>query len=227
MNMSSGLDFRYLSRDDPSTFWTRANAHIYVYTGAIDVFEHSINRPLEYPPGGVWRYHNCDTLSLGKLVRQTVEARGEEYLSFPQRALFDWLGMRGMVLEPDPYGNFIMTGFDYGRARDWARFGLLHLHDGIWQGQRILPEGWVDFVRTPAPADPTQGYGGQFWLNRGGRHAGLPRDAFWAEGAWGQITLIVPSRQVVIVHQGHVLPGGVDAHVFPDLAEILASLPGG
>ncbi len=58
--------------------------------------------------------------------------------------------MRNFVLETDAWGNFIMTGFDYGSARDWARFGLLHLWDGVWAGKRILPEGWVDFISTPA-----------------------------------------------------------------------------
>jgi len=92
----------------------------------------------------VWRYRNCDPLRLGLIVRRTVEARGADYLTFPQRALFARVGMRSMVLEPDPWGNFIMTGFEYGTPRDWARFGLLHLWDGVWRptGERVLPEGW-------------------------------------------------------------------------------------
>ena len=136
-------------------------------------------------------------------MRQTVEAQGEDYLTFPQRRLFDKLGMRNMVLEPDPYGNFIMTGYDYGTARDWARFGLLHLHDGIWEGERILPEGWVEFISTPAPAAEEQQYGGQFWLNAGGSHPQIPRDTYWPAGAWGQFTMIVPSKDMVVVRMGH------------------------
>ena len=72
--------------------------------------------------------------------------------------------MRSMVLEPDPYGNFLLTGYDYGTARDWARLGLLHLWDGEWLGERILPEGWVDFVTTPAPASEGR-YGAFWWLS--------------------------------------------------------------
>src|SRR5690606_489287 len=69
------------------------------------------------------------------------------------------------VLETDMYGNFVMTGYDYGTPRNWARLGLLWLRDGVWEGRRILPEGYVDFVRAPAPAWGEPTYGGQFWLN--------------------------------------------------------------
>ena len=204
LNMSSGLAFtRAQDEDRLELGWTSRDDHMYIYYGGIDVFQHSISRPLADPPGAVWRYRNCDTLTLGKIVRQTVEARGQEYLAFPQRALFDRIGMRRMVLETDPWGNFIMTGFDYGTARDWARFGLLHLRDGVWNGTRVLPEGWVDFVRAPASANPNQEYGGQFWLNAGGRHPNAPRDAFWPAGAWGQAVFIIPSRDIVIVRLGH------------------------
>jgi CubicO group peptidase (beta-lactamase class C family) len=198
-----------------------------IYHGAVDVFRHAIERPLEYPPNTIWRYHNCDPLTLGAIVRQTVEARGEEYLTYPQRALFDKIGIRDHVLEVDPWGNFVMTGFDYGTGRDWARFGLLHLWDGVWKpsGERILPEGWVEFVSTPAPADDTQGYGGQFWLNAGGRHPNIPRDAFWAAGAWGQLTMVIPSRDTVIVRLGHTRDSEtLDPYIDETFASILAAL---
>ncbi|MFQ5749822.1 MAG: serine hydrolase domain-containing protein, partial [Planctomycetota bacterium] len=160
LHMSSGLGFKRL----PPGSWTPANDHFYVYFGAIDVFAHSASRPPAFPPGKVWRYRNCDPLLLAGIVRRQVEASGEEWLSFPRRSLFDPIGARSMVLEPDPYGNFILTGYDYGTARDWARFGLLHLQEGVFDGKRVLPAGWVDFVRAPAPADPSRGYGGLFWL---------------------------------------------------------------
>jgi CubicO group peptidase (beta-lactamase class C family) len=210
LNMSSGLEF-LRAQDDETKLelgWTRFDDHMYIYYGAIDVFAHSIARGAADPPGTAWRYRNGDPLTLGKIVRQTVEGRGENYHTFPQRALFDRIGMRDMVLEPDPWGNFIMTGFDYGTARDWTRFGLLHLWDGVWRpsGERILPEGWVDFVRTPAPADAEVHYGGQFWLNAGGRLPNVPRDAFYPAGAWGQVVIIIPSRDIVITRLGHSSP---------------------
>jgi CubicO group peptidase (beta-lactamase class C family) len=205
LQMSSGLRFERVENDADPAHFTPANDHNYIYFGAVNVFEHSISRPQEHPPNTVWRYRNCDPLTLGLLVKQTVEARGEEYFSYPQRALFDRIGIRNIVLEPDPWGNFVNTGYDHGTARDWARFGLPHLQDGVWNEERILPEGWVDFVREPAPADPERHYGGQFWLNAGGNHPDIPRDAFWAAGARGQTTMIIPSRDVVIVRLGHSL----------------------
>ena len=128
--------------------------------------------------------------------------RGEDYLTWPQRALFDRIGIRRQVLETDPYGNFLITGYDYGTARNWARLGLLYLQDGVWQGQRVLPEGWATFVSTPAPAWKRPVYGGLFWVNGDGSW-NLPRDAYFAAGAGGQNTFIVPSHQLVIVRMGH------------------------
>lgn len=207
LRMSSGLRFSYLS--DPKEKWEQGVPdHLYVYCGAVDVFQFSINKPLEFPPNTLGRYRNCDPLTLGYIVKRTVTAMGEEYLSWPQRALFDRIGIQRQVLETDPYGNFIMTGFDYGTARNWARIGLLHLWDGVWKGERLLPEGWVDFVSTPAPAWEEPVYGGLFWVNGTGRW-NLPRDAFFAAGAGGQYTFIVPSHDLVVVRMGHMRGGGV------------------
>jgi CubicO group peptidase (beta-lactamase class C family) len=190
----------------------------------VDVFDYSTRVGAEFPPDTVWRYRNCDPLTLGLVVRQTVESRGENYHQFPQRALFDRIGMRRMVLEVDPRGNFIMTGFDYGTARDWARFGLLHLSDGVWQGQRILPAGWIETITTPAPADKAKHYGGLFWLNRGGTYSKLPRDMYWPAGHHGQVVLIIPSRQLVIVRLGHSAADGFDEYLGPVVEKVLAAI---
>ncbi len=237
LNMSSGLRFAR-GEDEPAVRWTDRDDHMRIYTAPIDVFRHAIERPLEHAPNTVWRYRNCDPLSLGLIVRRTVEARGEDYLAFPQRALFDRIGIRRMVLEPDPWGNFIMTGFEYGVARDWARFGLLHLWDGRWQpsGERILPAGWSRLVSTPATATPDPlyagrysggHYGGQCWLNAAGRWPSVPRDAYWAAGRDGQLAIVIPSRGVVIARMGHsVGPAseGLDSYMDAILGRILAAL---
>ena len=86
------------------------------------------------------RYRNTDPVLANYLVRLAVEKRGEEYLSFPQRALFDKIGIRSMVIETDPYGNFLTQGYDFMSARDWARLGNLYLQDGVWNGERLLPK---------------------------------------------------------------------------------------
>jgi CubicO group peptidase (beta-lactamase class C family) len=201
LRMSGGL--RYVSPYDPDYDPARGYAdHLYIYNGAIDTYRWAITRPAQWPAGTVGRYRNSDPLVLNHLIKQAVIARGEEYLSWPQRHLFDRLGMRHMVLETDPYGNFVLTGYDLGAARDWLRLGQLYLQDGVWNGERLLPEGWVDFVRTPAPAWEKPEYGGMFWLNRTGAWP-VPADAYYMSGAGGQNTLIIPTHDLVVVRMGH------------------------
>ena len=128
----------------------------------------------------------------------------DEFLSWPQRNLFDPLGMAGMILETDPFGGFLISGHDYGRPRDWARLGLLYLQCGAWEGRQLLPESFVEFVQTPAPAFDGPYYGGFFWLNRARDLPTLPEDAYWMAGAGGQRVVIVPSLDLVIVRMGHI-----------------------
>ncbi len=202
LRMSGGLKF--VGNQEPGG---ASNAsypdHYYIYTGAIDSYEYSINRPQEVAPNTIGRYRNCDPLTIGYLIKQAVTKRGEQYLAFPQRALFDKIGIRRQVLETDPFGNFLITGYDYGTARNWARIGMLYLQDGMWQGERILPEGWTKFVSTPAPAWTRPEYGGLFWINGIGTW-NLPPDTYFAAGAGGQNTWIVPSQDLVIVRMGHM-----------------------
>ena len=222
VRMSSGLDFKNYGLDSAES-WTLANEHFRIYTDAINVFEHAVNQPLEIQPGTVFRYRNSDPLTLGYIIQNIVEARGDDYLSFPRKALFDKIGARDYVLETDVYGNFIMTGYDYGSAMDWARFGLLHLQDGVWQGERILAKGWVDFITTPTPTDPQKGYGGSFWLNRGHAWDRVPEDAFWPSGFMGQVTVIIPSREMVIVRLGPS-PSGFADYINETIGRILEKL---
>jgi CubicO group peptidase (beta-lactamase class C family) len=222
LHMSSGLDFQNLGVAD-SLSYTNENEHFRIYFDAVNVFEHAVNQPLEIPPNTQFRYRNSDPLTLGRIIRQAVEARGEDYLTFPQRALFDRIGMRNVVLETDLYGNFIMTGYDFLSAHDWARFGLLHLWDGVWEGQRILPEGWVDFVSTPTPTDPNRAYGGLFWVNAGGALPDVPRDAYWAAGFMGQNTVVIPSLNMVIVRLGPS-PGDSNRYLNRVIAGVIAAL---
>ena len=201
MRMSSGLRCTHASQ--PPHEWGRTIAdHLYIYAGGIDAFHFSITRPAEHPPNTVGRYRNCDPLSLGYIIRQTVEKLGETYLAWPQKALFDRIGVRKQVLEPDPYGNFLLTGYDYGTGRNWARLGLLYLQDGVWEGERILPDSWADFVSTPAPAWTPRIYGGLFWVNSDDQWR-APREAYYMAGAGGQNVIIVPSHDLVVVRLGH------------------------
>jgi CubicO group peptidase (beta-lactamase class C family) len=201
LRMSSGL--RFVAPQDPDFDPARGYPdHLYVYTGAIDAFRWAITRPLQWPPNSVGRYRNSDPLVINYLIKKSVVARKREYLAYPQRHLFDKLGIQHMVLEPDPYGNFLLQGYELGSGRDWLRLGLLYLQDGVWNGERILPEGWVDFVRTPAPAWPQPVYGAFFWLNRTNRWP-VPQDAYFMAGAGGQYTIVIPTHDLVVVRLGH------------------------
>jgi CubicO group peptidase (beta-lactamase class C family) len=204
MHMSSGLRIRspYDPGFDPDGPYPD---HFYLYTAGVNIFHYAATRPLEWPPNTVGRYRNCDPVLGSYLVRLAVEKRHEDYHSFPQRALFDKIGIRTMMLDTDAYGNFIMQGYEQASGRDWARLGNLYLQDGVWNGQRLLPEGFVKFVSTVAPAWQADGrpiYGGFFWINGDGQFP-APKEAYYMAGAGGQYVLIIPSRQLVIVRLGH------------------------
>src|SRR5215470_3313720 len=201
LRMSSGL--RFLAPQDPDFDPARGYPdHLYVYTGAIDAYRWAVTRPAQWPANTVARYRNSDPLVINYLIKKAVIARGQEYLSYPQRHLFDKLGIRHMVLETDPYGNFLLQGYELGSARDWLRLGLLYLQDGVWDGERLLPQDWADFVRTPAPAWPQPVYGAFFWLNRTMRWP-VPQDAYFMAGSGGQYTIIIPTHDLVVVRLGH------------------------
>ena len=204
LRMSSGLRFRGVADPDLDPALGYPD-HLYVYTGSANSFDWAATRPQQWPPNTIGRYRNSDPVLTNYLVRLGVEGRGDDYLTFPQRELFDKLGIRGFVLETDPYGNYLLQGYELAPARDWARLGNLYLQDGVWESERILPEGFVDFVSTVAPAWEADGrpiYGGFFWINTTGTFP-VPRDAYYMAGAGGQTTLIIPSHDLVVVRQGH------------------------
>jgi CubicO group peptidase (beta-lactamase class C family) len=208
LRMSSGLRIRAPQDPDYDPSGPYPD-HVYLYTGSVNAFNYAATRPLQWPPGTVGRYRNTDPVLINYLVRLAVEKRGEEYLSFPQRALFDRIGIRTMVMETDAYGNFLAQGYELASARDWARLGNLFLQDGIWNGERILPEGYVKFVSTPAPAweaDKRPVYGAFFWIN-GDDSFPVPREAYYMAGSGTQIALIIPSHDLVVVRLGHYRGG--------------------
>jgi len=204
MHMSSGLRIRAPQDPDydPSLGYPD---HLYLYTGGVNSFHYAATRPQQWPPNTIGRYRNTDPVLINYLVRLGVEKSGEDYLSFPRRVLFDKLGIRTMVMETDPFGNFLTQGYEFASGRDWARLGNLYLQDGVWNGERILPEGFVKFVSTLAPAweaDKRPVYGAFFWIN-GDSAFPVPKEAFYMAGAGGQTTLIIPSHDLVVVRLGH------------------------
>jgi CubicO group peptidase (beta-lactamase class C family) len=175
-------------------------------------------KSLAAPPGSRWSYSSGSTNIIARGLRQSVGGSEADYLLFPRRALFEPLGMASAVMEPDAAGDYVGSSFMFATARDWARFGLLYLQDGVWEGKRILPEGWVAFSVKPAPAAPGGVYGAHFWLRLGrGTYApsgdeGIPADAYHAIGHEGQLLTVIPSRRLVVVRLGLSVGHGVWDH---------------
>jgi CubicO group peptidase (beta-lactamase class C family) len=163
------------------------------------------SKSLRYPPGSHWSYSGGASNIIARLLRQRF-ASGRDYLRFPRQHLFQPLGMRSAVLEPDEAGTFVGSSFMYASARDWARLGLLYLHDGVWQGRRLLPQGWVSYSLTPTQGAPDARYGAHVWLKLPQSpllgEPPMPEDAYYMLGHDQQIVAVVPSRDLVIVRLG-------------------------
>lgn len=225
MRMSSGLRFRNRSDPgyDPEVGYPD---HLYVYTGTVNSFEWVAAKDQQWEPNTVGRYRNSDPVITNYLVRLGVEGQlGENYHQFPQRHLFDKLGIRNLIPETDPYGNFLLQGYDFGSGRDWARLGNLYLNDGVApDGERLLPEGYVDYASTLAPAWEADGRhqygGGFFWVNQAEQYP-IPPTAFYMAGAGGQTTLVIPSHDMVVARLGHYSGAGAGGQALRRALELL------
>lgn len=160
------------------------------------------NRGLIRTPGTTWDYENYDTLLAVYAMKQALGS-DEAYQRFPRVALLDKLGMRNTLVSADRFHDFILSSQVYTNARDLARFGLLYAQNGVWNGERLLSQAWIDFVRTPAPGTEAMGnfYGGQWWLVPNDR-TDVPADAYATAGNRGQYVIVVPSHELVIVRRG-------------------------
>jgi CubicO group peptidase (beta-lactamase class C family) len=183
--------------------------------------------PLVDEPGKVFEYSSGTTNIISRIIRETVGDEG--YYRFPYEKLFFRIGMLSTILEPDAGGTYVGSSYSFGTARDWARFGLLYLNEGIWNGERILPEGWVKYSVTPAPGAGQGQYGAQFWLNAGEKgnpsnrfYPAVPADMFWADGFEGQNVFIIPSKKLVVVKLGLSQGDYIDDNQF--LAQIIDAL---
>jgi CubicO group peptidase (beta-lactamase class C family) len=200
MQMSSGLDFE--ESYAPTGMATR------MLFDAPDAAAFAAAREAVHEPGTRWSYSSGTTNIISQLIRDAF-ASDSAYHAFPKRALFDRIGMRSAVLEPDAAGTFVGSSFMYATARDWARFGLLYMNDGVWNGERVLPDGWVEYSVAPAPAASAGRYGAQWWLNAGAPAdsaarpwSDLPTDFYLARGFEGQELAIVPSHELILVRLG-------------------------
>lgn len=188
---------------------------------------------LETAPGAAWRYADGNPAILGRIIRDRVGGHAVDVLRFARRELFGPLGIHHATLEIDSTGTPIASTFLFATPREWARFGLLFLQDGVVEGRRILPEGWVRYSTTPTP-NAWVGYGAGWWTNQGEsegarfrREQGMPADAFMALGIYGQTVVVVPSSRVVIARFGttYDLPKAM-RDICRLTADVVAALPG-
>jgi len=201
LRMSSGLKFE-------EVYAPLYDATHMLY-GSYNFAVYAAGKPLETEPDGKWYYSSGTANIIARIVRQTAEKEYKYYYSFLYDQLFDKIGMYSAVMEPDSSGTFVGSSYTFATPRDWARFGLLFLQDGLWQGERILPEGWVKYSTTPTPGATRGEYGAHFWLNAGTkgeptdrRWPRAPRDAYAALGFQEQKVIVIPSRKLVLVRFG-------------------------
>lgn len=213
LRMSSGL--RFLEEyEDPEQSDT---IRMLFGEGKQDVAGYAEAQPLQSEPDTEWLYSSGTSNILSSVLQRTLGLRGDEHHEFMRRVLFDRIGMRSAKPVFDARGTWIASSFNFATARDFARFGLLYLRDGVWEGERILPEGWVDYARTPTPHSESQ-YGAHFWLAQNG--TGL----FSCNGFQSQYIVMDPSRDLVIVRLGVSRPEQKGALLL-SLRELIESFP--
>jgi CubicO group peptidase (beta-lactamase class C family) len=168
-----------------------------LYQGGAAAAERSALNVVDSRPGTRFVYAGSDTILSVRAVRQAVDD-DPKFWRMPFEEILWKIGMTRTIPETDWNGDFMMSGQCWSTARDFGRFGLLYINNGVWNGERILPDTWAKYVSTPSPANPA--YGAQFWVY-GGRD-GLPSDAYSPNGAAGQYAMIVPSKGVIVVRRG-------------------------
>jgi len=224
LRMSGGLEF--------NEAYAPFSDAVSMFYDSYDFAAYAAAKPLEAEPGTKWHYSSGTANIVARIVRQAAETSEKNYYVFLYRELFDKIGMHSAIFEPDPSGTFVGSSYVFATARDWARFGLLYLNDGVWNGERILPEGWVSYTTTPTPGAPLGEYGAFFWLNAGSsedrnrcKWPRAPRDAYYASGFQEQKVIVIPSRKAVLVRLGNttVRSAWSDEDF---IADVLAALPG-
>lgn len=205
LRMQSGLELGESLTAGLSSAWDVSNRMMF---NEPDMAGFAERAALSGPPGAAWRYANGNPAVLARIVRDRVGGRGADVLRFARRELFGPLGMPRATLELDATGTPIAGAFFFATPREWTRFGILFLDDGVVGGTRILPEGWVRYSTRETPG-AWVGYGAGWWINTGDstgarfrREHGMPAEAFMAMGIYGQTVVVVPSARLVIARFG-------------------------
>jgi CubicO group peptidase (beta-lactamase class C family) len=195
LRMRSGLSFPVLHDDGRVTLGFENTA---VYQDAGDAFEAAQRSIVATEPGSVYRYVNSGLNVLGAIIRDRIERRGLRYHATLYGLLADRLGMRSYQHSADIAGNLIASGAGFASLRDYAKLGVLYVNDGVWESERLLPEGWADYALTPTHTGTS--YAACFRANADRLFPDLPPDTAWASGA---------SDQRIFVLRGHRLVAAV------------------
>ena len=166
-----------------------------------DFARFTYDKPFEFDAGTNWNYSSGSVNVINYLMRKTF-VNDDEYCRFAQQRLFQKIGMPNVVFEVDASGTQVGSSYLFATARDYARFGMLFLNDGVFNNERILPEGWVNYTTTPAKASDGR-YGSLFWLNKSKYYPAAPDDMYSCNGHDGQQIFIIPSKELVIVLVGY------------------------
>jgi len=215
LHMSSGLEW-------VENYFTISEATVMLMQSD-DMFASVSSCPLEYEPGSHWNYSSGDANLLSGLLRMAI-GDDEEYLGYAYTRLFHRIGMLNTVVETDASGLFVASSYSYGSTRDWARFGMLFLNNGVFAGDTVLNPDWVEYMKTPAPASEGK-YGATFWLEEPSPERALvdvPGDVFFADGFLGQRVYVIPSKDLVVVRMGYSLS---NFNLNDFLRDIIATLP--
>lgn len=195
LRMSSGLRFNEEYQDAG----TSDTIEMLFGAGKADVAAYAIAQALEHMPGTAWSYSSGTTNIICRLLAEALNLDRNGFERFMRDRLFDRIGMTSPLPKFDAAGTFLGSSFCFCTARDFARFGLLYLRGGSWDGETILPADWVDQARTPTanvPADEPMQYGAHWWLDLAGP------GSFSANGYDGQYIVLVPEKDLILVRHG-------------------------
>ena len=212
LRMSSGLAFN-------ETYGINTDV-TFMLSNAISASDYAIDVPLAYPVDTHWAYSSGTSNILSRIVFDTIGGTLQDKYDYADEALFYPIGLQSAIMETDGNNVFIGSSYFYATPHDWARLGQLVLQDGVWNGERLLPEGWIDYSVKPTPTAPNREYGAQFWLNSEPTNdywrspwPSAPHDAFHMGGYQGQFVIVIPSKELVVVRLGYTAPGtdeGID-----------------
>jgi CubicO group peptidase (beta-lactamase class C family) len=185
---------------------------------AEDMGKVQAEKPAVFQPNNHWYYSSGTTNLLSGILRKQFKTH-QEYLDFWYSSLLDKIGMHSALVETDMAGNFVGSSYGWATTRDWAKFGLLYLHQGNWNGEQLFDPNWAKYVAIPTNGSNSL-YGAHFWLNAGGKYPDVPRDLYHCSGYQGQMVFIIPSEDLVVVRMG--LSEDLDYNTF--LKEVIESL---